>query len=110
MTGPDFLRRISTQYSAHCRDTEARAKERAAAERDKAAAANALRGRVRAAGITGEGLIELVDVSPRAPEAMLRGKLAELEVGQRNLRIFETSDPNILAVIEKSDPWSGRAA
>lgn len=110
MTVPDFLRRVSAQYSAHRRDAEAKAKERAAAERDKAAAANALRDRVQSAGITEAGLIELVDVSPRAPEAMLRGKLAELEVGERNLRIFETSDPNVLAVIEKSEAGRSRYA
>jgi hypothetical protein len=110
MTVPDFLGRIGREYAAHRRDIEARAKQRAAAERDKAAAANALRDRVRAAGITAEGLIELVDVSPRAPEAMLRGKLAEVEVGERNLRIFETSDPHVLAVIEKSEAGRRRYA
>jgi hypothetical protein len=110
MTAPDFLRRVSTQYSAHRRDAEARARERAAAERAKAAAAHALRDRVQSAGITAEGLIELVDVSPRAPEAVLRGKLAEVEVGERNLRIFETSDPDVLAVIEKSEAGRSKYA
>jgi hypothetical protein len=103
MSTPDFLRRIGTQYSASRRDATARADEHAAAERAKVAAANALRDRVQSAGITAEGLIDLVDVSPRTTEAALRGKLAELEVGKRNLRIFETSDPNVLAVIEKSE-------
>ena len=103
MTAPDFLCRVSRQYSAHRREAEARANEHAAAEHDKAAAANALRDRVQSAGITAEGLIELVDVSPRAPEAMLRDKLAELEAGERNLRVFCTSDPNVLAVIEKNE-------
>ena len=103
MSAADFLRRISTQYSASRRDAKARAHEHAAVERAKVAAANALRDRVQSAGITVEGLIGLVDVSPRTTEAALRGKLAELEVGDRNLRIFETSDPNVLAVIEKSE-------
>ena len=102
MSMPDFLRRIGTQYSASRRDAAARADEHAAAERAKAAAANALRDRVQSAGITAEGLIGLVDVSPRTTEAPLRGKLAELAVGDRNLRIFETSDPKALGVIEKS--------
>jgi hypothetical protein len=103
MSAPDFLRRVGTQYSANRRDAKARAHERAAAERAKAVAANALRDRVQSAGITAVGLIELVDVSPRTTEAALRGKLAELEVDERNLRIFETSDPNVLAVIEKGE-------
>jgi hypothetical protein len=104
MSSADFLRRISTQYSASRRAAKARADEHAAAERAKVAAANALRDRVRSAGITAEGLIGLVDVSPRTTgAAALRGKLAELAVGERNLRIFETSDPNVLAVIEKSE-------
>jgi hypothetical protein len=103
MSTPDFLRRIGTQYSASRRDVKARADEHAAAERAKVAAANALRERVQSAGITTEGLVSLVDVSPRTKEAALRGKLAELEVGKRNLRIFETSDPNVLAVIENSE-------
>jgi hypothetical protein len=100
---PNFLHRISTQYAASRRDAQARAHEHAAARRAKVAAANALRDRVQSAGITAEGLIGLIDVSPRTTEAAPRGKLAELKVGERNLRIFETSDPNVLAVIDKSD-------
>ncbi|HEV2551566.1 MAG TPA: hypothetical protein VGU20_29930 [Stellaceae bacterium] len=103
MSTPDFLRRIGIQYSASRSDAKARADEHAAAERAQVAVANALRDRVHSAGITAEGLIDLVDVSPRAKEAALRGKLAELAVGKRNLRIFETSDPNVLAVIEKGE-------
>jgi hypothetical protein len=103
MSPADFLRRISTQYSASRCDAKARADENAAAERARVAAAKTLRDRVQSAGITAEALIDLVDVSPRTTAAELRGKLAELEVGERNLRIFETSDPNVLAVIEKSE-------
>jgi hypothetical protein len=103
MSAPGFLRRIDTQYLASRRDAKALADEHAAAEQAKVAAANALRDRVQSAGITAEGLIGLVDVSPRTTEAALRGKLAELEVGERNLRIFETRDPNVLAVIEKNE-------
>ncbi len=103
MSPADFLRRISSQYSASCRDAKARAHEHAAAEQAKVAAANALRDRLQSAGITAEGLIGLVDVSPRTTGAALRDKLAELKVGERHLRIFETSDPNVLAVIEKSE-------
>jgi hypothetical protein len=103
MSMPDFLRRIGTQYSASRRDAAARADEHAAAERAKVAAANELRDRVQSAGITAEGLIGLVDVSPRTTDAPLRGKLAEVAAGDRNLRIFATSDPKVLGVIEKSE-------
>jgi len=99
----DFLRRISTQYSTSRREARAQADEHAAADRVKVAAANALRDRLQSAGITAEGLIDLVDVSPRATEAAARGKLAELKAGGRNLRVFETTDLNVLAVIEKSE-------
>src|SRR5690242_11732110 len=99
----DFLRRISTQYSTSRREARAQADEHAAADRAKLAAANALRDRVRLAGITAEGLIGLIDVSPRTTEAAARGKLAELKADDRNLRVFETTDPNVLAVIEKSE-------
>jgi hypothetical protein len=103
MAAPDFEARVGAQYSAHRRDAAARAKERAAADRAKAAAQSALRDREQSAGITAQGLIDLVDVSPRAAEAALRGKLAEVDAGERKLRIFETSDPGVLAVIEKSE-------
>ncbi|HLG89670.1 MAG TPA: hypothetical protein VKZ79_21015 [Alphaproteobacteria bacterium] len=103
MSTSDFLRRISPQYSASRRDAKTRADEHAATERAKLAAANALRDRLQSAGITAGGLIGLVDVSPRMKAAPPRGKLAELKASDRNLRIFETGDPNILAVIEKSE-------
>ncbi|HEV2549977.1 MAG TPA: hypothetical protein VGU20_21885 [Stellaceae bacterium] len=103
MSISDFLRRISTQYSASRREARAQADEHAAADRAKLAAANALCDRVRSASITAEGLIGLVDVSPRTTEAAARGKLAELKADDRNLRVFETTDPNVLAVIEKSE-------
>jgi hypothetical protein len=49
-------------------------------------------------------LAEDVYVTPcraAAPTA-LRRKIAEVEVGERNLRIFETGNEDVLAVLEKS--------
>jgi len=103
MPGPAFLRRVEAQYAADRRETEARATARAAEEQTSAAAAEVLRARVQAAGITAAGLIDLIDVSPRAAAAPLRGKLAELHAGERNLRVFETSSPAVLVVIEKGE-------
>jgi hypothetical protein len=69
----------------------------------KAAAVEALRREVEAAGITVEGLIELIDIAERLPALPIKGKLAELESGERNLRVFETADPAVLMVLEKAD-------
>jgi hypothetical protein len=33
----------------------------------------------------------------------INGKLAELDFGGRNLRVFETSDPAVLMVLEKAE-------
>jgi hypothetical protein len=48
-------------------------------------------------------LIELIDIAERLPPAPLKGRLAELDCGTRNLRIFETADPATLMVLEKAD-------
>src|SRR5207248_10584032 len=85
------------------REAEAQATARAAEEQASAAAAENLRARIEAAGVTAAGLIDLIDVSPRAAAAPLRGKLAELRAGERSLRVFETGNPDVLAVIEKSE-------
>ena len=55
------------------------------------------------AGVTPEGLAELVDASERFDPAPIAAKLAEIDVAGRNLRIFETSDPNLLLVKEKDE-------
>jgi len=89
-TTPEYRRRA---------DEQARVLE---AERQaKAAAAAALQAEIDAAGITVEGLIELIDVCDRLPAAPIKGKLAEIEFGGRNLRVFETSDPAVLMVLER---------
>jgi hypothetical protein len=67
----------------------------------KAAAAAALQREIEAAGITVEGLIELIDIAERLPGGPIKGKLAELELDERSLRVFETADPAVLMVLEK---------
>jgi hypothetical protein len=101
--GPAFLHRVETQYATARREAEAHATARAAEEQASAAAAETLRARVEAAGVTAPGLIDLIDVSPRASAAPMRGKLAELRAGERTLRVFETSNPDVLVVIEKGE-------
>jgi hypothetical protein len=54
------------------------------------------------AGITEEGLIELVDASERVKPAALAEKLGDLNGVDRNLRIFATADPKALLVKEKN--------
>jgi hypothetical protein len=103
MPGLAFLRRVETQYAADRREAEAQAAARAAEEQASAAIAETLRARVEAAGVTAAGLIDLIDVSPRAAAAPLRGKLAELRAGERTLRVFETSNHDMLVVIEKGE-------
>ena len=58
---------------------------------------------IQAAGITVEGLIELIDIAERLPAVPIKGKLAELEWDKRNLRVFETADPAVLMVLEKTE-------
>ena len=55
------------------------------------------------AGVTPEGLAELVDASDRFDPAPIAAKLAEIDIPGRNLRVFETSDPNLLLVKEKNE-------
>jgi hypothetical protein len=100
---PIFLRRIQPHYAEYRRQAAERAKALAAERQAKEAAAEALRREVEAAGITVEGLIELIDIAERLPPVPLKEKLAELDSAARNIRVFETADPAVLMVLEKSD-------
>jgi hypothetical protein len=97
---PSFLRRVESQYAEHRRQSATRATATQAERQITAAAVETVQRRVQAAGITVEGLIELIDVSDRRAVAPLRVKLAELDAGGRSLRVFDTSDAAILMVIE----------
>ena len=48
-------------------------------------------------------MIELIDIAERLPAVPIKGKLAELELDKRNLRVFETADPAVLMVLEKTE-------
>ena len=97
---PQFLRRVEAQYAEHRRQAERQAGALAAERQSKAAASAADQREIQAAGITVEGLIELIDVSPRVVPAPLKLKLVELDAGGRSLRIFETGHADRLMVIE----------
>jgi len=99
-----LLQRLRPQYEEYRKKLAEAAKARAAAAQHKAAAIAAHQQKLQAAGITPEGLVELVDASERFDLAPLAEKLAEIDVEGRNLRIFATSDPNLLLVKEKKGP------
>jgi hypothetical protein len=103
MPTPIFLQRIQPHYVEFRRQADERNRALEAERQVKAAAAEALRREVEAAGITVEGLIELIDIAERLPALPIKGKLAELESGSRNLRVFETGDPAVLMVLEKAE-------
>lgn len=99
---PIFLQRIQPHYTEYRRQADERAKALAAEREAKDAAAAALRREVEAAGITVDGLVELIDIAERLPSVPIKAKLAELDADGRNLRVFETGDPAVLMVLEKA--------
>ncbi|HEV2335105.1 MAG TPA: hypothetical protein VGS13_06390 [Stellaceae bacterium] len=99
-----LLQRLAPQYEDWRKKRAETAGARKAEAQQKAAQAVAHRQRLKDAGITPEGLVELVDASDRFDPAPLTVKLAEIAVEGRHLRIFETSDPNLLLVKEKKGP------
>jgi hypothetical protein len=103
MPTPTFLQRIQPHYAEYRRQTDERARALEAERLARAAAAGALHREIEAAGITVEGLIELIDIAERLPAVPMKAKLAELEVDGRNLRVFETADPAVLMVLEKAE-------
>lgn len=103
MPTPIFLQRIQPHYGEYRRQAGEQAKAAEAEKQAQAAAAEALRREVEEAGITVEGLIELIDIAEQLPAMPIKTKLAELESNSRNLRIFETGDPAVLTILEKSE-------
>jgi hypothetical protein len=99
-----LVQRLKPQFDEYRRQAAETAKARAAEAQQKAAVVAAYQQRLKNAGITPEGLIEMVDASDRFDLAPLTVKLAEIAVEGRHLRIFETSDPNLLLVKEKKGP------
>ncbi len=97
-----FLKRIEPHYAEYRRRAGERAHLLAAEQRAKSAAADEIRRQIDEAGITVEGLIELIDIAERLPALPIKAKLAELGSADRNLRVFETDDPAVLMVLEKA--------
>jgi hypothetical protein len=97
-----FLQRIAPHYAEYGREAEERARVLAAERQAEAAAADEIRRQVEKAGITAEGLIELIDIAERLPVLPIKAKLTELAADGRNLRVFETDDPAVLMVLEKA--------
>ncbi len=101
LTTPVFLQRIAPHYQEYRKKADEAAQVRAQQRQAQQTAADAIRKQVEDAGITVEGLIELIDVCDRLPAVPLKTKLAELDHDGRNLRVFETDDPALLMVLEK---------
>jgi hypothetical protein len=103
MPTPIFLQRIQPHYGEYRRQAGEQARAAEAEKQAQTAAAQALRRELEEAGITVEGLIELIDIAEQLPAMPIKTKLAELESNGRNLRIFETGDAAVLTVLEKSE-------
>jgi hypothetical protein len=97
-----FLKRIEPHYAEYRRHEEERARLRAAERQAEMTAAGEIRRQIEEAGITSEGLIELIDIAERLPVLPIKTKLADLAADGRNLRVFETDDPAVLMILEKA--------
>jgi hypothetical protein len=100
-----FLQRLKPQYDDWRKKQAEAAATRKTDAAKKAAELAAYNQRLKEAGITPEGLVELIDASDRFDDpAAIAAKLAEIDVEGRHLRIYETTDPNLLLVKEKKGP------
>jgi hypothetical protein len=100
-----LLQRLKPQYDDWRQKRMDAAAARKADAAKKAAEAAAYKRRLNEAGITPEGLVELIDASDRFEDpTVIAAKLAEVDVEGRHLRIYETTDPNLLLVKEKKGP------
>jgi hypothetical protein len=98
-----FLRRVEIGHAEHRRRTAEQASALAAEQKAKAEIVAAHQRRLKEARITVPGLIELVDASERVAAAPHKLKLAELAANGRTLRIFESTNPRVLVVLEKNE-------
>jgi hypothetical protein len=97
-----LLQRTQGQYEDYRRQQTDQQKAQSAAAQQKAAALAAYRAKLQQAGVSEEGLIELIDASERRKPAALVDKLAELSGVDRSLRVYTTADPDALLVKEKN--------
>jgi hypothetical protein len=99
-----LVQRYRAQFEEYRQKATEAAKAKSAETRKKAAEIAAYQKKLDEAGISPEGLVELVDASERFDPAPIAAKLADLTVEGRHLRVYETSDPNLLLVKEKKGP------
>ena len=100
-----LLPRLKPQYDDWRKKRADAAAARKSDAAKKAAEAAAHKQRLQEAGITPEGLVELIDASDRFEDpAAIAAKLAEVDVEGRHLRVYETTDPNLLLVKERERP------
>jgi hypothetical protein len=99
---PVFLQRIAPHYQEYRTKADEEARIQARQRQAQETAADDIRRQVENAGITVDGLIELIDICDRLPAVPLKTKLAELDHDGRNLRVFETDDAGLLMVLEKN--------
>jgi hypothetical protein len=101
-----LVQRLRPQFDEFRKHEAEAARARAAEAQRKVAERAAYEQHLKEAGITPEGLVELIDASERFDPAPIAAKLAEISVEGRQLRVYETSDPNLLLVKEKRGPRS----
>ena len=99
-----LVQRLRPQFDEYRKKAAEAQTARAAEARKKAAELAAYEQRLKEAGINPEGLVELIDASDRFDPAPIAAKLAEIGVEGRHLRVYETTDPNLLLVKEKRGP------
>jgi hypothetical protein len=97
-----LLQRTQGQYDDYRRQQAVQKSAQTAAAQQKAAATAAYQAALKKAGVTEEGLIEMVDASEQVKPAALVDKLADLSGIDRSLRVYTTADPKILLVKEKN--------
>jgi hypothetical protein len=99
---PVFLERMRPHYLEYRKAAGDRAQAAATERQAQAAAAAEIRHAVETAGIDAGSLIELIDIAERLPALPLAAKLAEIDAGDRHLRVFETADAAVLMVLERN--------
>jgi hypothetical protein len=100
-----LLQRLKPQYDDWRKKQVDAATARKSEVAKKAAEIAAYKQRLKEAGVTPEGLVELIDASDRFDDpAAIAAKLVEIDVEGRHLRVYETIDPNLLLVKEKRGP------
>ncbi|MGH7052576.1 MAG: hypothetical protein ACREFK_10130 [Stellaceae bacterium] len=102
-----FRTRAEVWYADYRRQRTEKAKAVSAERQSAAADAAALKAEIAKAGITPEGLVELVDASERTEPAPIKEKLAEITADGRTLRLYETANPAVLLVKEKNRDGQG---